>query len=118
LLGRGLPGARSRAQRFDDQVSLALSHLNRRWERQLKRIQVAVEDVPPSEPAPWEHGVALGRTFPAGNGLPPRIVLYRRPIEERLAGPGDLPAAVYDVLVEQLAHLLGRRPEEIDPGRD
>lgn len=94
----------------------AVEGLERRWARQLEGAEFAVEEVPPSAPAPWEHGgVPMGRYFPADAGLPPRIVVYRRPVEARAADEADLADLVQDVVVEQVAHLLGRRPEEIDP---
>ena len=72
--------------------------------------------MPPSDPAPWEHGdVPLGRFFPAQGTLPPRIVVYRRPVETRAPEPRDVPTLVHDVVVEQVAHLLGLSPEQIDP---
>lgn len=111
-----LPASRTRAERFDDLVLDAVEHLERRWARQLEGTEFAVEDVPPSSPAPWEHGgVPLGRYFPADSGQPARIVVYRRPVETRATDEGDLAVLVREVLVEQVAHLLGRRPEEVDP---
>ena len=117
LLPPGLPGHRSRAERFDDLVLDAVERLERRWARQLDGTEFAVEDVPPSQPAPWETGgVPLGRYFPADAGLPARIVVYRRPVETRAADQADLAELVRDVVVEQVAHLLARDPEEVDPG--
>lgn len=80
-------------------------------------MQFAVEEVPPSDPAPWEHGVVLGRGFGAEPraGLPTRIVLYRRPITSRSADDAELAGLIRRVVVEQVALMLGRRPEEIDP---
>jgi predicted Zn-dependent protease with MMP-like domain len=116
VIPANLPGHRTRAERFDDHVLDAVERLERRWARQLEGTEFAVEEVPASEPAPWEAGgIPLGRYFPADAGLPARIVVYRRPIEARAADEGDLADLVGDVLVEQVAHLLGRRPEEIDP---
>jgi predicted Zn-dependent protease with MMP-like domain len=109
-----LPGHRTRAEAFDDHVRAAIARLSRSWERQLRHIEVAVEQVPPSDGAPWETGVPLGRAFPAAEGLGARVVLYRGPIEKR--ADGDLGLLVLDVLVEELAHLLDRAPEDIDPG--
>ena len=87
-----------------------------RWSRQLAGTEFAVEEVPPSSPAPWEHGaVPLGRYFPADAGLPPRVVVYRRPVVTRAVDEHDLADLVRDVLVEQVAHLLGHAPEDIDP---
>lgn len=116
LMPSTLPGYRTRADRFDDLVLDAVERLERGWARQLEGTEFAVEDVPPSAPAPWETGgVPLGRYFPADTGLPPRIVLYRRPIEGRAGDPDELDELIRDVLVEQVAHLLARTPEEIDP---
>ena len=117
LLPPSLPAHRSRAQRFDDLVLNAVERLERRWSRQLKGTEFAVEEVPPSAPAPWEHGgVPLGRYFPDDSGLPARIVVYRRPVEIRAIDEADLADLVRDVLVEQVAHLLSRAPEDVDPG--
>jgi len=117
LLPSTLPAYRTRAQRFDDLVLDAVDDLEQRWARQLEGTEFAVEDVPPSGPAPWEHGgVPLGRYFPADAGLPARIVVYRRPLEARATDPTDLADLVHDVVVEQVAHLLGRAPEDVDPG--
>ena len=137
--GRGLRGrlvpaevplARSRAEEFDDLVLDAVEDLERRWERELAGVEFAVEDVP------WvEHtrpddvvldsdvlddgGVPLARVLPArheqGEELPPRVVVYRRPLELRANDREDLADLVRDVVVDQIATLLGRDPEEIDP---
>ena len=59
--------------------------------------------------------VPLGRLFPAQGKLPPRIVVYRRPIESRAHDTRELTAIVQDVVVEQVAALLGVTPEQLDP---
>jgi len=118
LLPPSLPAARTRAERFDDDVLDAVERLEKRWSAELSGVEFGVEDVPPSDPAPWEHGtVPLGRYFPADPpaGLSHRIVLYRRPIELRAEGRRDLADLVRDVVVEQVAHLLSRAPEDVDP---
>lgn len=113
-----LPAARTRAERFDELVVATVTRIERAWSRQIAGTEFAVEDVPPSDPAPWEHrrGVPMGRYFPADSGLAARIVVYRRPIEERAAGRDDLAELVRTVVVEQVAHMLARSPEDIDPG--
>ncbi|GCE78157.1 metallopeptidase family protein [Cellulomonas biazotea] len=117
LMPSAMPAYRTRAERFDDLVLDAVERLERRWTRQLDGTEFAVEDVPPSNPAPWEHGgVPLGRYFPADAGLPARIVVYRRPVESRATDAADLAELVRDVVVEQVAHMLGRAPEDVDPG--
>ena len=122
--GRGLrsplhpPGSRgyaTRKQHFDRAVADRVAWLEQRWGSQWGRVDFAVEEVPPSPPTAWEHGVPLGRLFPAGSGLAARVVLYRRPIEQRAADPEDLLALIRDVLVENVGHLLSRSPEDVDP---
>ncbi|WP_231384231.1 metallopeptidase family protein [Cellulomonas sp. URHD0024] len=116
LLPSTMPAYRTRAERFDDLVLDAVERIERRWTRQLSGTEFAVEDVPPSDPAPWERGgVPLGRYFPADAGLQARIVIYRRPVESRAGDPFDMADLVRDVVVEQVAHLLGRSPDDVDP---
>ena len=64
LLPPILPAWRTRAERFDELVTSAADDLARDWP-QIARIQFAVEEVPPSDPAPWERGAVLGRGFAA-----------------------------------------------------
>lgn len=118
LLPPTLPGARTRAEQFDDAVLAAVERVDERWGKALEGVEFGVEDVPPSAPAPWEGGgVPLGRYFPADTvaGLSHRVVLYRRPIETRVEDAKELRELVRDVVVEQVAHVLSRKPEEIDP---
>lgn len=117
LLPRTVPAWRSRAETFDEYVLDAVERLERRWPHQLDGVEFAVEDIPPNDPAPWEHGeVPLGRFFPAEGTLPPRVVVHRRPVEGRAAAGAELAALVHEVVVEQVAHLLGIPPEQVDPG--
>ena len=123
--GRGLrgplawppvPAMATRAQRFDELVLDVASRMEHHAGPALGGLEFAVEDVPPSDPAPWESSeVPLGRLFAAQGKMPARIVVYRRPVETRAPEPRDVPALVHDVVVEQVAHLLGLAPEQIDP---
>lgn len=107
----------SRAQRFDEAVIDAATRLEESWGRPFPPVEFGVEDVPPSDPAPWEHSeVPLGRLFAAEGRAPARIVLYRRPVETRTHGRRELSALVGEVVTEQLAALLGVSPEQLDPG--
>lgn len=111
-----VPAMASRREQFDDLVLDAASRLESRLAQRHPDVEFAVEDVPPSDPAPWESSVVpLGRLFPAQGKLPPRIVLYRRPIESRAHDTRELTAIVQDVVVEQVAALLGVTPEQLDP---
>lgn len=116
LAPRGVPLARTRAQRFEDLVLEAVARLEERWEAQLSAIEFAVEEVPP-RPLPGDGDpVPLSRLHPAVQGRQPRIVVYRRPVQARAEGEDELAALVSDVVVEEFARLLGMDPEDIDPG--
>ena len=93
-----------------------IRRLNGAWPELIAPVQFAVEDVPPSDPAPWEDVPHLGsQSFPAGHGIPPRIVLYRMPLQSHARNRMDLQFAIRDEVVSRLAEIYGRRPEEIDP---
>jgi predicted Zn-dependent protease with MMP-like domain len=125
-----LPAARSRSERFDAIVLDALEPIDERWHTELERLDVAVDEVPEitdCDPATVAWGsdvvedgkVPLARLIPAGvdrAGLPTRarIVLYRRPLETRAQGGGDLSDLIHEVLVEQVASYLGVDPDLID----
>jgi hypothetical protein len=58
------------------------------------------------------HSLDMLTRTPADAGLTMRILIYRRLIETRAVDSADL---VSFVVVEQVAHLLGRSPDEVDP---
>ncbi len=116
-----MPAMSSRAERFDDVVIDAASRIESRWKGAFPHFELAVEEVPPSDPAPWEVAeVPLGRLFAAQGRTPARIVIYRRPVHTRAMSDADLAALVTEVVTEQIAALLGVEPEDLDPrfGRD
>ena len=111
----GTPAWRTRREDFDLMVSELVSELIRQWS-QVSTIEFAVEDVPPSNPAPWEsHSVVVARIFPADRrrGLRDRIVVYRLPITLRCA-PEEVALMTRRVLVERISHVLALPPDEID----
>ncbi len=110
---------RTRRETFDELVLDAADRLRPTLGARLDDIDIAVEEVPPTDPAPWEERVAaLGRAHPRTASRRHRVVIYRRPVEARARDPRELAAIVEDVVVEQLAALLGVPPEELDPDRD
>jgi predicted Zn-dependent protease with MMP-like domain len=130
LVPPGVPLARSRAQQFDDLVLDAVEHLERRWAKELESVEFAVEDVPqvPASGADPEldgdvvedDTIPLARLLPAGRDpdgqpTPPRIVVYRRPLEVRSLDRLDLADLVHEVVIEQVAQLLGLDPDDVDP---
>ncbi|MEU4772354.1 metallopeptidase family protein [Micromonospora sp. NPDC023644] len=128
--GRGLRGrlvpatvplARTKAEIFDDLVLDTVEALERRFAKELAGVEFAVEDVPPDlnvyDSDVLEDGeVPLARLLPGRPGrqeVPPRIVLYRRPLEFRAMDREDLADLVHDVIIEQVANLLGVDPDEL-----
>jgi predicted Zn-dependent protease with MMP-like domain len=106
----------TRRERFDDVVLDAADRLRRHLGNRHAALEFAVEDVPPHEPAPWEERTApLGRLIRGTGANPPRVVIYRRPVEVRAQDDADLADIVRDVVTEQVAALLGVPPEELDP---
>jgi predicted Zn-dependent protease with MMP-like domain len=109
----------TRTEQFDELVLDAASRMERRAGKALGDVEFAVEDVPPSDPAPWEHSdVPLGRLFAGQGTMPARIVVYRRPVETRSTDTRELAALINDVVVEQVASLLGVDPRDLDAGYD
>jgi predicted Zn-dependent protease with MMP-like domain len=116
-----VPLARTRSEIFDDLVLDTVEALERRYAKELADVEFAVEDVPPDlnvyDSDVLEDGeVPLARLQPARTGqseTAARIVLYRRPLELRASHRDDLADLVHDVIIEQVANLLGVDPDEI-----
>ncbi len=115
-----MPISLSRSELFDDYVRESVERLERRWP-QLIEVEFAVQEVPP-QPEPGEAdpdgGVPLGRVVAAKQGRKSRIVVYRRPVEIRAKSREDRAALVHEILIEQVAELLGMSPDAIDPRYD
>ncbi|MCZ4509788.1 metallopeptidase family protein [Streptomyces sp. ActVer] len=113
-----VPLSASRAEVFADLVQDSVERLERRWP-QLADIDFLVLEVPRLDPARdegWaDETVPLGGTIPAHEGRPSRVVVYRRPVEIRTKGRDERAALVHEVVVEQVAELLGLTPETVDP---
>jgi predicted Zn-dependent protease with MMP-like domain len=128
LAPRPVPIAHTRGDAFDAMVLHAVDHLQPHLAEQLAQVEFAVEDVPDVShfgPGDFDfdddilddNAVPLSRLYRNGvAGIStPVIVVYRRPLESRAAQSEDLADLVHDVVVEQLARLLGRSTDEIDP---
>lgn len=109
-----VPAMRSRSAQFDELVLDGVENLEGRLKRSLDGIEFAVEDVPSTDPPPWEADLALGRAHPAQRGRAARVVLYRRPIESRATEDSDLTELVWEVLAEQVAHVIGIHPDDLE----
>ena len=87
--------------------------LESRWSAELAHVELAVEEAPVLPPDWPGDTVPLASVVPRDEGV--RLVVFRRPIELRATAEADLAALVLTVVVEQVAELLGRPPQEIDP---
>ncbi|MEO8329459.1 MAG: metallopeptidase family protein [Candidatus Nanopelagicales bacterium] len=135
--GRGLrgplappfvPALSSRAAHFNDIVLSAVERLELRWPDELETVEFAVEDIPPHRLllTAWEQReVPLASTSRAvalksssDVSRPHQVTFYRKPIELRCADHDELIALIRDVLAEQIARLLDKHPEDIDPDYD
>jgi len=107
---------RSPRQDFDAMVLDVVHRLDERWHQELGLIEFAVEETP-LVPDDWKaQTVPLASLVRGAQSRPTRLVLFRKPIELRCEDRAELSAMVLTVLVEQVSELLGRTPEEIDPG--
>ncbi|MDR6269045.1 metallopeptidase family protein [Arthrobacter russicus] len=112
-----LPGARTRAEHFDDLVVESADRLQDIWGGSLDRVQFAVDEIPGA----LEELVALGQPAPMAslrpaeaNG-PATITVYRRPIAQITDSDEEMREVVHDSVVEQVAVLLNLTPESVDP---
>jgi hypothetical protein len=102
----------------------AVDRLKLKWSGQLSAVEFAVEEVPPADELLDGPGrlssdpIPFGRVQSAMGGSPAVVVVYRRPLEARARDRDALGALVHDVVVEQVASLLGLSPEIVDPGYD
>ncbi|KPC74412.1 hypothetical protein ADL27_50350, partial [Streptomyces sp. NRRL F-6602] len=59
--------------------------------------------------------VPLGAAVGARKGRAAQVVVYRRPVEIRAKGRDERALLVHEVVVEQVADVLGLTPEAVDP---
>ncbi|MFE6743963.1 metallopeptidase family protein [Streptomyces tubercidicus] len=115
-----VPLSVTRAESFVDLVYDSRDRLERRWP-QLSQVDFLVLEVPGFGPddgpdaAAGAESVPLGRMLPAAGGHRDRIVIYRRPVEIRTKSRDERALLVHEVVVEQVAELLGLAPESVDP---
>lgn len=94
-----------------------MRRLGSRWGRELARVRFAVEEVPGVEP--WFDGpVPLGQTVAGEGDRQVQITVFRRPVEARAGDEPELARLIRDLLVEEVADLLGLSPESVDPSYD
>lgn len=123
LLMSGLPGARTRAERFEDLVVDSAARLRDLWGTSLEQVEYLVEEVPNGLEAIIASGIQapLGKCTPAiraSNGTqekPAVITIYRHPVEALCDAPWQVREVVHEVIIEQVAGLLNIDPDTVDP---
>ncbi|MCK7642181.1 metallopeptidase family protein [Corynebacterium sp. CCM 8835] len=130
LLPPGTPRYRTTSQLFDAAVVDAYTPLLDSYPEQLRNLDIAVDTVPrmrlrpdmtvfPEEIAA-DGPVPLGRVIPAGVdslGRPTRarIVIFRKPVEQRCSGTGERTELLRRILTQLVAAHLNVDPADIDP---
>ena len=110
-----VPAHRTRRERFEQVAIDVMADVESRWPEELASVELAVEDIPVL-PGTWSAlRVPLASLVPGRGAAPPRLVLYRWPIEHRTETRADLDAMMLTVVVEQLADYLGVPAEDVHP---
>ncbi|WP_104055196.1 MULTISPECIES: metallopeptidase family protein [unclassified Arthrobacter] len=117
LIPAHLAGFRSRSERFDTWVLESAQRLERLWGESIQSYQFVVQDIPPGleELAATRGNIPFGAGTPAAGPRPAVITVYRHPIESAARGLVPVSELIHDVVVEQLATLIGMDPETVDP---
>ncbi|RKW70881.1 hypothetical protein DWQ67_05845 [Galactobacter caseinivorans] len=119
LLPPGVPASLTRQERFEDLVTDSAERLRERWGTKVERMSFEVAFVPDAEALlrAEAEGEAppLGASLPGRRQEPPRVIVFRRPLETVAGSAEALPWLVHDVVVELVAELLAMPPERVDP---
>lgn len=117
LLLPGLPGARTRSERFEDLVVDSAERLRELWSAQLADVEYLVEEVPDNLEGLIASGAQapLGKYTTASGTSHPLIVIYRHPVEALCDSPWQVRELIHEVLIEQVAGLLNIDPDTVDP---
>ena len=101
---------------FDDVVRAALDELPPHLSRALRNIAVVVEDVNPDDPDLYGlfDGIPLTEGGPDAGGLPNRIAIYRRPLEEDFDDVHELCEEIRVTVLHELGHYFGLDEDRLD----
>ncbi|GAA4373924.1 metallopeptidase family protein [Paeniglutamicibacter cryotolerans] len=120
LMHQDLPGARTRLERFEDLVAESIERLGELWGETVIGIDFRIEQTPGRKVL--DKAAATGTRVPLGKALAAtprrgaRATIFRRPVEELSPSAMELPDVVHDAVVELVAELMAKDPEEVDPG--
>ena len=110
----GTPPPPSPAELFDRRVAAVVDRLRRHLAPALDAVQFGVEEMPVL-PGDWAYEVPLCTHVRASGRQPARLVVYRLPVLGRARGRADIDGLLLDLVVEEVADLLGRDPDDLDP---
>ncbi len=112
----------------------AYEPIEQRWKQRLAALDVAVDEIPriaakDPDSVQWppevvaDGPIPLARLIPAGvdvrgNPTRARILLFRKPIEQRANDSTELDDLLHEILVAQVATYLDVEPNVIDPTID
>ncbi len=109
----GRPRTLTPRDEFDELVMSLVADLSARWPVELSDVEFATEDLPPA-PQEWSGGtVASGCVIRPEGPTPARVIIFRRPVELRAKTRLERQSLVNEVLLEQVAELLGCDPREL-----
>lgn len=114
-----LPVFRTRREYFDELV-VELATEACQFHPEIRKIEFAVEDVPPSNPGYAESKEpVMARMFPANRAarMPARLVIYRMPLQYPSRRTMPLKSLLRQVLEVQLSSYLDCEPEDIFRGQ-
>ncbi len=107
------PKCRRRKRRlmasFEELVRAALDSLPPDLAAALENVAVVIEDEHPDDPDLFGlyEGVPLPERGTRYTGLPDRIAIYRLPLEDSFADPGELEEEIRVTVLHELAHYFG-----------
>ena len=123
----------TRASAFDENALEAFARIDATFHDELSDLDLAVDIIPrmslKDEFTLWPESVAadgpvpLGRLLPAsfdewGSPIRPRIVLFRKPIEERCEDEVEMQSLLHAILSKLVAYYLNVEPQIIDANYD
>lgn len=133
ILMPDLPRHRTRSQQFDAAVLDVYADVLERFGSRLDGLDIAVDMIPrmrmDASVPQWSDEVAsdgpvpLGRLVPVGvdedgNPTRPRLIVFRRPVEERSADRAEVEQWLRFIIASLVATYLNVTPDLVDPGFD
>ena len=115
-----LPGAKTRAERFEDLLIESAERLADRWGDRVSSIDFRIMMVPSTKVLQQAQNAGSRVPWATNRSARPqrteRITLYRRTIEQACVHSADLlPELIHISIVEQLADMWAMDPQAIDP---